>query len=114
MHAVLLQRVGTGLHNHEIHVCIRHHSKDAEEIDRFRRGTVGMDALVADEVANCADDADLFPRLFGNRLDHVGRCRLAVCAGHAEHHHLALGISVERRRHLRHRLACIFDHELRH
>ena len=114
MHAELLQRVGARLHDHEVNVRVRHHAKDAEEIDRFRRGAVGMDALVADEVADRADDADLFARLFGNRLDHIGRGGLAVGAGHAQHHHLTLRISVERRRNLGHGFSRVFHDKLRH
>jgi hypothetical protein len=113
VHAILHQRMGADFHNHEVNMRVRHGAKNAEQVYGLRRGTLGMDALGADHIANGADDANLFACLLGDCLDHIGRGGLAVRAGNAQHHHFALGITVERGGHFRHCLAGVFHDDLR-
>ena len=113
MHAELLERVGGNLHDDDIDPGVRHLSEKTEKIDGFRRGAVRRETLVPDHVADRADDADFFSCLLGDGFHHIRRGGLAVRAGHPDHAHLALRITVEGGRHLRHGFTGVPDNNLR-
>ena len=112
--AELLERVGRDFHHDKIDARVRHRAQQTEQVYGFGRGAVGVKALLADHVADRADDADFLARMLCDRLQHVGRGGLAVRAGDAEHLHLTLRVSVEGCGHFGHGLSCVFDDDLRY
>ena len=87
VYAVKHQGVRGNLHDHMRAACVSHAGKQCVQLVGFRRGALGFDHFITDEVLVGADQADLVPCVLKHVLDEVGRGGLAVGAGHTEHDH---------------------------
>ena len=96
--AVQLEGVARHLHDAGVDAPVAHEPEQRVQVGRLGRRAHRLDALVPDARLDRADESGALPVRPQRRLDEVGRGRLAVGAGDAEHRQGLGGVSVDLRR----------------
>ena len=82
------------------HALFIHQGQKTLEFDDVRCRVVNGQFFIVDEGVNGADDADMMAGRTQDMGNDVGRRRLAVGTGDADHAHLFAGIVIKERDHV--------------
>ena len=94
-YAVQGQGMARYFHDDVGHALFVHERQEALQLDDVRRRVVNGQLFVVDEGVNRAENADMMAGSPQNMGDDMGRRRLAVRAGYADHAHLAARIIIK-------------------